>query len=151
MLTLPELGLITKATLTMDNLNKSYWTTNKEHHAHMAMRQKQNKARASKAEDWFFDKLRGNKYSWTKQARWGFRIFDFWCHELGVAIEVDGKEHDHFKDSMKDNSVWKRTRIVVIRVRNFNEEDATSAINKIYTIESWNERRLKDGLKQITT
>lgn len=117
----------------------------------MLMRQKQNRVlcKNSKAESWMFEKLRDTDYKWTRQARWGIRLFDFWNHQLGIAIEVDGKEHNVYRDRKKDEIDYKVSGITVYRVRNFCEEDANHALIMITRSESWNERRQKMGLKQI--
>lgn len=127
------------------------WPTNAEQHAHMRMRQNQNKATSarSKAEQWMADKLKFTGFKWTRQAQSGFRLFDFWCHVLGVAVEVDGPEHDVQRDHERDVFVAKQRAIVVIRVRNFNEEDAALCLQAIALTECWNSRRVAAGLAPV--
>lgn len=129
------------------------WPTNKEQAAHMKMRQKQNLliAKTNKAENWMKEQLEKTSYKWTRQSIWGIRLFDFWCHKLGVAIEVDGAEHNKKRDWGKDMIDFQVSGIIVLRVKNFNQVDADQALEKIKHMETWNERRIKLGLKIITT
>ncbi len=133
-------------------MSKDYTTTAKEH-AYMAMRQAQNRAICStnKAENWFKTKLFTTGRKWTRQARWGFRIFDFWNHELGLAIEIDGPEHNYNEDLIRDQKEWVRSRILIFRVKNFNEAEAFHVIYFIKTCSTWNERREFAGMKRINT
>ncbi len=56
------------------------------------------------------------------------RIFDFFCSELGVVVEVDGPEHNEDWDTFRDEGTFRSSSIVVLRVRNRNEEDAAEAV-----------------------
>lgn len=120
----------------------------KETHAYMKERQKQNivSCKKSKAEDWMKDKLAETGLKWRRQAEWGYRLFDFWNHKLGIAVEVDGKEHNKEYDSYRDKYNYERSGIIVLRVRNFNEDDAITALSVIGKTEDWLERRKKMGL-----
>lgn len=124
-----------------------------EHAQHMKMRQTQNVVRSvsSKAEDWALSYLEKTEYKWTRQAIWGWRVFDFWNHQLGIAVEIDGPEHDSDYDSKRDAKNWKTSRIVVLRVKNFDEHDMQLALEAISNSDSWNERRELAGLSLITT
>jgi hypothetical protein len=64
-------------------------------------------------------------HTWTRQARWGYRLFDFWCCPLGVAVEVDGPEHKQDYDSYRDEYIFRRSGIVVLRVPNRDEAAAS--------------------------
>lgn len=125
------------------------WPKNKEEHAYMKMMQAKNKksSRRSKAESWMKDKLASTGKKWSRQAQWGYRLFDFWNHELGIAVEVDGPEHDKEYDAFRDRHNLKRSGILVLRVRNFNEKDAEVAITTINEASSWKERREKNKNK----
>lgn len=94
-------------------------------------------------ENWFSSILSVNNINHKRQAIWGFRIYDFWIHSIGCAIEIDGPEHDEIYDKYRDIYNYLRSGIVVIRVRNKNHEDAMEAISFIKTIGPWRERRLK--------
>ena len=133
------------------NMKYKAYPTNKEEHAHLKMRQKQNLASAklSKAEAWFKKILDTTCYKWTRQAQWGVRLFDFWCHKIGVAIEIDGEEHDKKRDFGRDMANYKISGIKVIRVKNFNEHDALKSLEEIRNVETWNERRKRLGLKLL--
>lgn len=114
-----------------------------EHHAHMQMRQKQNQeqCKRSKAEAWMADKLKATYSHWTRQAQFGYRIVDFWNHEKGIAIEVDGPEHRRERDKESDIRMRGVRGIVVLRVKNWNEADAQAAIDFFMTAIGWQERR----------
>lgn len=129
------------------------WPTNKQESQYMLMRQNQNieRSKSNKAENWFNEKLKNSKYKFSRQKRWGYRIYDFWCHELGLAIEVDGQTHNESWDALRDKQDFERSRIIVLRVRNFDEGDAYFALKYLLQCEKWNERRTAAGMKPITT
>jgi very-short-patch-repair endonuclease len=87
------------------------WPVRKEHSDHMRKRRRQNLSSALKNpnENAMADLLATTGYVWSRQATWGFRVFDFWCHKLGCAVEVDGIQHD--------------SGIVVLRAWNNNATD----------------------------
>lgn len=124
------------------------WPVNAEQAAYMRMRQEQNQQRSNHNpnENWFAAKLDATGRAWTRGAVWGYRVFDFWCHELGVAIEVDGPEHRPDYDAYRDEYNLRRSGIVVLRVRNRNEEDAARAIEAIGNATTWSARREALGL-----
>lgn len=127
------------------------WPVNKELQAHMAMRKKQHIDKGmTKAEKWFFTEIAVfTPYKWTTQARWGFRLFDFWCHYLGCAVEIDGIEHDPVKDKERDSKEWDRSRIVILRIRKFNVHDSRIFLENIKQISPWNDRRRNAKMKEI--
>lgn len=90
-------------------------------------------------------KLKTTGLKWTRQAQWGFRLFDFWCSWIGVAVEVDGATHDAEIDAERDLLDWNRSAIVVVRVLNWNEDDAKAALIAIGQYPSWNIRRAQMG------
>lgn len=120
------------------------WTTTSDQHEYMRMRKNQNisKSKSSKAENWFYTQyanLCGIKFS--RQAQWGYRLFDFWFSEKGVAIEIDGPEHDQKYDAYRDAYNFLRSGVIVLRVRNFNDSDAITAIHHLTNECSWEDRR----------
>lgn len=123
------------------------WPRNKRHSDHMRKRKSQNLSVALKNrnENWMADLLKTTGLKWTRQASWGFRLFDFWNAHLGIAIEVDGPEHDAKSDfdQARDAYNYRRSAILVLRVRNRNEADATAALARIAAAEPWTERRRK--------
>ena len=123
------------------------WPVNKELTDHMLMRQLQHREKGlTKAEEWFFKYyLSKTNLKWNKQCRWGFRLFDFWNHHLGLAVEVDGPEHNTETDLIGDFKEWERSRIITIRVRNFNKDDARYFLERLPRIEPWNDRRVAAG------
>jgi very-short-patch-repair endonuclease len=124
--------------------------TTQEQHAYMKMRQTQNltSSQRSDAENWFLNILeRDTDLTWTRQAQWGYRLFDFWSAQLGVAIEVDGREHNAQYDTIRDEHNYKRSGIIVFRVSNFDEDRASEVIEALNTItETWIERRARLGI-----
>jgi very-short-patch-repair endonuclease len=129
----------------------TYPTTAKEA-AHMKLRQEQNKNQNNEAENWMYDVLKkSTPLKWTRQAIWGCRIFDFWCHEKGLAVEVDGNRHNHEYDSRHDKYHLKISGIKVLRLKPFDETRAMQVVDEILSEGSWNERRGALGLKLIKT
>ena len=90
-------------------------------------------------------KLVSTGKKWTRQAMWGCRLFDFWCHEIGCAVEVDGPEHNAKFDAARDQYNYLRSAIVVLRVRNFDEASADDALRQIESMAPWRERRAQVG------
>lgn len=130
------------------SVKKLRWPKNKQEHAVMREREFVNLARAkiNPNENWMLAKLKQTPHKWRRQTRWGYRIFDFWCHRLGLAVEVDGPEHNQAYDSYRDQSVLENYGVLVVRVRNKNEGDAQIALARIKETETWNQRRAKYGL-----
>jgi very-short-patch-repair endonuclease len=119
------------------------YTTNKSQHAYMRQRQAQNSARCveNRNENWMAELLQMTGHKWNRQAQWGFRLFDFWNHDLGVAVEVDGPEHARSQDAIEDEYNFRRSAIVVLHVRNQNADDAALACQIITKLPTWAERR----------
>lgn len=109
----------------------------------MKERQGQNKVGCllSKAESWANTHLNGLGLKFTRQAIWGYRVFDFWFSSLGVAVEVDGKEHCKEYDQYRDIYNYLRSGVVILRVRNFSEEDMAEAKEYLKHSITWDERR----------
>lgn len=129
------------------------WPVAKEDAAHMKMRQVQNKVQSknNKAELWMADRLKASGYKWTRQAQWGYRVFDFWNSVLGVAIEVDGWSHNEQQDwdAFRDDECFRFSDVLVLRVRNFNEEDAKQALRVIERMPDWKTRRIRSALNPM--
>src|SRR3990167_9175123 len=87
------------------------------------------------------EKLKATGLKFSRQATWGYRVFDFWNAQKGVAVEVDGPEHRLGWDKLRDDHNWKRSRIIVLHVRNRNEDDATRAITAISQSCGWKDRQ----------
>ena len=105
------------------------------------MRREQNRALEFPAEKWMRQYLLRTGLKWKRQAQWGYRIFDFWNFEKGLAVEVDGLTHDKPYDAARDEYNFKTSGIVVIRVSNYCHADAQDALTKIASECLWNERR----------
>ena len=124
------------------------WVTSREAHAYMRERAEQNKAlsKNNPNEQWAKARLDNTPHKWTAQAQWGYRIFDFWCARLGVAVEIDGREHDPEYDAYRDEYNFRRSAVVVLRVRNRNESDMQRVIQALGKISTWADRRESMGL-----
>jgi len=114
----------------------------------MRMRLAQNKERSSKNanELWALEILKTTPYKWTPQAQWGYRIFDFWCAKLGVAIELDGKEHDADYDAYRDEYNYRRSGVVVLRVPNGDRERLDKIVAALPAMGDWKERKARMGI-----
>jgi very-short-patch-repair endonuclease len=127
------------------------WPVAKKWHAHMKQRQRENRERSVPAENWMADMLA--RYlphvKWTRQATWGFRVYDFWCSKRGIAIEVDGATHDADREIVRDQLDWHRSGILVLRVKNYDDNGAIEAIDQVARNTSWNQRRAKLGKERI--
>jgi very-short-patch-repair endonuclease len=113
------------------------------------MRQAQNleACKDNRAENWMAEKLSATGLKWRRQAMWGFRLFDFWNAELGIAVEVDGPRwHDPDKDALIDLAHWQRSAIIVLRVPPFDPQRTASIIRQIAEAEPWLVRRERMGL-----
>jgi len=128
-----------------DNMNdmvaKGRSAKGKKNGAYKYWKERRAASAANPNELWMKAKLDTTGLQWTRQAQWGWRLFDFWCHELGIAVEVDGPEHDQAKDAKRDAYNLKRSGILVLRVRNQNEGDAAKALADIQAACTWQERR----------
>lgn len=128
-------------------MKKLKWPVTKEQSDYMRERQEQNRARNVKAEDWFLKEyLDPAQIHMTRQAAWGYRLFDFWNHSKGVAIEIDGPTHDPKYDEYRDRYNFLRSGIIVLRVKNYDASEATSAIEKFRAECTWHQRRKAMGL-----
>lgn len=92
-------------------------------------------------ENWFAEKMDAAKIRYKRQRIMGFRIYDFFLHNKGCAIEIDGPEHNEEYDRYRDVYNYLRSGIVIIRVSNKNEQDAIEAIEFIKTLDKWPDRR----------
>jgi len=121
------------------------WAATREQSQYIVGRKKENIERSyrNQNENWFHAELLLNtKYKFNRQAIWGYRIYDFWCACLGIAVEVDGPEHNEAYDSYRDNYNYRRSGIIVLHVRNKNDDDAEQAFEIINNAMTWKERRL---------
>lgn len=114
--------------------------------AHMKMRQRQRLGCSSRAQDWAETFLLKSGLKWKRERIWRWRLYDFWNSDLGCAVEIDGPEHVPESDRERDQSDFERSGIIVLRVRNFHEEDMQEALSQIKLMESWIDRRERMGL-----
>lgn len=122
--------------------NKWYWVprpTTKEQQLHMTNRKKENieRCKGLASETWFYNKLKElKKQTWinfNRQAVRGTRVFDFWCSDLWIAVEVDWWYHMNRKtrDFLLDRHCKEVSEVIVYRVGNYDEKKATDVIDKI--------------------
>lgn len=125
------------------------WVTNQQQSEYMRLRQRQNLER-SKSNDNENAAARIiasiSILKWKRQALWGCRIFDFWCHTKGAVIEIDGPEHDLEYDLARDEYNALRSAIIVIRIKNGDWDYLVSALSHLDTIPDWSERRTALGV-----
>ena len=77
----------------------------------------------------------------NKQLGYQFHRLDFYCHELQLAIEVDGKCHDFDLSKQYDVKRQGRLEECGIRFLRFHDERMKGDINKVVeAIKSWIER-----------
>jgi very-short-patch-repair endonuclease len=114
-------------------MTKPKWPVNKDMHAYMKAEQESSlvTCRTNANENWMRDILKTSKYNWTRQAQWGYRLFDFWCSTIGVAIELEDPEQDIPISTGDDAYNYTRSGIKVIRVRSRNKTDADNALAEI--------------------
>ncbi len=121
----------------------------------MKMRKIQNHdhAQGNRCENEVWSRLKDGRYSFNRQSSWGYRVFDFWCHELGVAIEVDGNTHDAGYDAYRDEWNFRRSAIVVLRMRNGDMRELgriMKLLPKLHT-RSYRKKRLGIGRRNAFT
>jgi len=124
---------------------------------HMEMRRVQNlkMALVSRAENWMFAKLKCIQgVKWIRQYVFGYRIFDFFDKKWGIAVEVDGPEHDEEYDTLRDDKNRDENAVIIYRVNNFDGEDAKFAISRIRKFikdgKSWAVRKSKVRVREKT-
>ena len=119
------------------------WIVRRDQAEYMRKRQSQNQKKTVEAEVWAKQRLKQTNRNWTQQAIWGCRLFDFWCHELGIAVEIDGLTHDKNYDKARDEYNFFRSGIIVLRVPNYDEQSMDAAIQAIANADTWQVRKLK--------
>lgn len=86
------------------------------------------------------DFLESSGYTWEVQFPYTNRIFDFYCHELCLAIEVDGKK-DYLHEMAKDDLAFKTNGVVVIRIGNKTNEYVLNFIkSRLFKFKNWETR-----------
>lgn len=82
-----------------------------------------------------------SKHKWTPQVVWGNRIFDFWCHALRAAIEIDGAGHHRRFDLAQDRWHVRRSGIITFRVPAGDYRKLRKVIRVTNRLEDWRKRR----------
>ena len=121
------------------------WITNKEQTEYMARMKSINmdKCLVNENENLVWSML---GEGWSRQAVRGYRIHDFWSHKLGCAIEVDGTEHDREYDNYRDEYNFRRSGVIVLRVRNNNTEDIKDVLSVVPRLDEHRVRKEKLGI-----
>jgi very-short-patch-repair endonuclease len=104
---------------------------------------RQLRKRATAAEKQFWEQVRNRRFHGLKfyrqyplfvdvEGRETFYVADFYCHEKGLAVEIDGKIHEYQKrqDALRDEVIRQKS-IDVLRFRN---EDVESNIEKVLRV-----------------
>ena len=138
--------------LEMRKMKPLKWPTRKEEHAYMFMRLEQNRASSqrNRNENQVASRLSKTARKWKRQAMWGYRIYDFWCHAIGIAIEVDGPEHDANYDAYRDEYNFRRSGIVVLRLDNGDMVRLEEILSLTDRLGTWKDRRILLGLNVHT-
>ena len=87
-----------------------------------------------------FEALQKTGHKWQRQVVHGWKVFDFWCEEIGVRVEVDGFEHDEKKDTEYDAELYSKTAILTFRVRNKEQRDIVELLENIARCRKWGYR-----------
>lgn len=75
-------------------------------------------------------------------------IVDFFCHELQLAIEVDGRSHDHSKTTEEDLARQIELEDLGIRFLRFEESEVRKNMEIVVsTIENWIELNTSSPLE----
>lgn len=125
------------------------WVTNKEQHAYMKIRRAENLefAKQSRAENWAASKLMRLGMGCERQKIWGCRLFDFYFPVKGIAVEIDGPEHDADYDAIRDAYNLARSGILVLRVKNFDDTALSEVVGQIKASPNFKKRKELLGLK----
>lgn len=115
----------------------------KETAAYMRMRKAQNLARArnNPNECEAFKVLKDAGKTPSRQAVWSWRIFDFWWSFEGVALEMDGAEHDPVWDEIRDRYNFARSGILVYRAVNGDMVRVRKVADAVKGAGAWDDRR----------
>ena len=99
-------------------------------HTKNARRSRRN---ATIPERMLWNRLRGGRLAGLKFRRQqpiGPYIVDFFCHEVGLVVEVDGRSHDERgkEDSQREAFLQEQQRLQVLRVSNDDVLKETEAV-----------------------
>ncbi|SKB70568.1 Very-short-patch-repair endonuclease [Salegentibacter holothuriorum] len=86
------------------------------------------------AEKKLWNELRNKKlngYKFRKQHPIHLFIVDFYCHELGLIIEVDGKYHDKTEQIKKDQERTELLKFQNLKLIRFTNDEV---INKLHNV-----------------
>lgn len=87
--------------------------------------------------------LNSTGYSWNRKIIWGHRLYDFWCADLGVVVQIDRPDQNDADEAYWDEYVYRRSGIIVLRVD--NGRDLDNALAVIARAEPWSQRRERNG------
>jgi very-short-patch-repair endonuclease len=87
-----------------------------------------------------WQKIRGRQlgYQFHRQIPIGEYIVDFYCHELFLAIEVDGSSHEHPEVAVSDLDRQDELESLGIRFLRFEEIEVRNSVDSVVeVIERW--------------
>ena len=117
-------------------------TTKKEHEMLNARKEDLlSRSSFSKAENHALEIIKSYGLNPSRQAIWGYRLYDFWFHDKGIAIEIDGIEHDKVYDEYRDKYNYLRSGILVYRSTNFDSDRIHGVCKSIINDSSWIDRK----------
>lgn len=123
------------------------WPMNSDQRDYVKKRVAQNLVNSLKneAENAFFAKLELTELSWKRQYPYGFRIFDFFNKDFGVAIELDGREHCQAEaisaDNTRDMYAFYRSGIIVLRFPNGSDFEPKLIAQKVTSFGAHKQRK----------
>lgn len=97
----------------------------------------------TRGESWIRGRLLATGLPWTRQP------MRFWQRTLGIAVQLESADRDRHDDAASDRAELFHRGVMVIRVEEFNDEQAEEAIRAIRFAESWNSRRRAVGLPLV--
>jgi very-short-patch-repair endonuclease len=97
---------------------------------------RQNRGKPTPAESVLWDAIKNKKlkgYKFRRQHPIGIFIVDFYCHEMALAIEVDGKYHDENAQQEYDSNRTKLLEEAGIFELRFRNEEILNDLNAVLT------------------
>lgn len=90
--------------------------------------------RMTRAEKLLWEKLRNKKvkgFKFRRQHPIAIYIVDFYCHELKLVIEVDGKYHNKIEQRLKDKERTQFIQFQGLQVIRFTNEEIINDLNTV--------------------
>lgn len=118
---------------TIKKINLRAWNTDSKKFIREVQKKQKKITLKNPAENWFSMKIKNDlsKFTFSRQKKMGFRVFDFWCKKIRVAIEIDGKQHNRQWDLLRDQKYQERFHLKVYRIWAFNESDYKEVLKNL--------------------